>query len=480
MRELIKLWEHQREAAEKAAAVDSFAFFMDLGTGKTATAITALRRKCYAKGRLLRTIIFCPPVVRRSWQREFAAHSTIKPHLIHVLEGTGKVRLKTFREKAFTDSFGPLLDDPQPGVFITNYESLLMADLFKLMKAWRPEVLIFDESHLLKSYSSQRTKLAIELSDVAECKYLLTGTPILNKPMDIWSQYRIMDGGATFDRNFFAFRARWFRDRNAGMPKQRYFPDWQPIEGLEKSFNELIYKKAVRVMKSECLDLPPFVRQQVDVELTAEQAKMYESMKKHFIAYLDDKACVAKLAITKGLRLLQMVSGFFVDDEGNEHTFDKNPRIAVLKELLEELHVGHKVIVWAIFRNSYAAIAGVCNALGIPYRSLHGGMTPKSVQESIDSFQTDPSVRVMIANQAAGGTGVTLTAASYAIYFSRNFDLALDTQSEARCYRGGSQIHAKVTRIDLVAPGTIDEVVLEALRRKEDMAEAILKIRGKL
>lgn len=480
MRELIPLWKHQREAAAQAAAVNSFAFFMDMGTGKTATAITTLRHKFYGAGRVMRTLIFCPPVVRRTWQREFSAHSTIKPHFIHVLEGAGKLRLKTFKEKAFTDTFGPMLDDPQPGIFITNYESLLMADLFKFMKAWRPEVLIFDESHYLKSYDSQRTKLAIELSDVSQCKYLLTGTPILNKPMDIWSQYRIMDGGATFDRNFFAFRARWFRDRNAGMPKQRYFPDWQPIEGLEKSFNDLIYKKAVRVMKKDCLDLPPFVRQQVDIPLTAEQDKMYQSMRKHFIAYLEDKACVAKLAITKGLRLLQMVSGFWVDDEGNEHTFDKNPRLSTLKELLEELHGDHKIIVWAVFRNSYAAIAGVCNVLGIPYRNIHGGMTPKALQESIDSFQNDPSVRVMIANQAAGGTGVTLTAASYAIYFSRNFDLGLDTQSEARCYRGGSEVHDKITRIDLVAPGTIDEVVLDALRRKEDMAEAILKMKERL
>jgi SNF2 family DNA or RNA helicase len=107
-------------------------------------------------------------------------------------------------------------------------------------------------------------------------------------------------------------------------------------------------------------------------------------------------------------------------------------------------------------------------------------MTDKARQEAIDSFQNDPSVRVMIANPAAGGVGVTLTAASYMIYYSRDFSLENDLQSEARCHRGGSEAHEKITRIDIVAPGTIDEVILEALERKENLATKILAIREKL
>ncbi|RPH90109.1 MAG: DEAD/DEAH box helicase [Chroococcales cyanobacterium metabat2.561] len=469
MKEIVPLWKHQREAAERAANEHGFAFFFEMGAGKTLTAVTTLRHLCNRERGLLRTLIVCPPVVKTAWEREILRGSTIPKDQLHILGGSGKDRLKTFKTHAAAG-----------GIFITNYESLLMKGLFKEIKGWGPEVLIFDESQMLKSFGAKRTKLAIELSDIAHWRYLLSGTPILNSPMDIWSQYRILDGGASFDRNFYAFRGRWFEDKNAGMPKQKYFPDWRPRAGLQDAFNKLIYKKAVRVLKKDCLDLPPLVRQRLEVELTAEQLKMYDSMKKHFVAYLNDKACVASIALTKGLRLMQIVSGHWVDDEGNEHSFKNNPRVEALGSLLEEIGGEHKVIVWSCFRHGYADIAGVCDRLGLAYRTLYGGMTDKQRQEAVDSFQTDPSVRVMIANQAAGGTGVTLTAASYAVYMSRSFNLEHDMQSEARCHRGGSEVHAKITRVDIVAPGTIDDLVLAALERKEDMAESILRIGGKL
>ena len=467
MKELIPLWKHQRDTAAKAAGRAGYALLFEQGTGKTATAITVLRHKCYAAKRLLRTVVFCPPVVRRSWEREFLAHSTIKKEMIHVLAGPGKDRVAEFKRLS-----------EKPGIFITNYESLGMMDLFRLLKEWRPEVLIFDESQRVKDIKAKRTKLAIELSDIATNKLILTGTPILNSAMDIWSQFRILDGGATFDKNFYAFRARYFIDRNAGMPAHKRFSDWVPIPGLEDIFHEKIYAKATRVLKKDCLDLPPLVKQRVEVELAHDQRRMYDDMEEDFIAYLGSKACVASIALTKGLRLQQMVSGFWVDElENKPHDFKTNPRVKALSELLEEIAPEHKIIVWASFRHNYDAIAKLCDALGLSYVGLYGGMTDNARQNSIDNFQTDPTVRIMIANPAAGGVGVTLTAASYMIYYSRSFHLEHDLQSEARCHRGGSEIHEKITRIDIVAPGTIDQKVLEALERKENLASGILKLR---
>ena len=111
---------------------------------------------------------------------------------------------------------------------------------------------------------------------------------------------------------------------------------------------------------------------------------------------------------------------------------------------------------------------------------LTGRQNQAQKQLAIDSFQNDKETRVIIANQAAGGTGVNLTAASYSVYYTRNFSLEHDIQSQARNYRGGSDIHEKVTRIDLVTPESIDEHILDALAKKEDMAEQILKIGEKL
>lgn len=478
LKEIIPLWEHQRKAAARAALrKDGFAFFKEIGTGKTATAITTLRYKCYEKKRLLRTLIICPPVVRTNWKREIAKYSTIKTESVLVLDGAGKDRLSTFDKEAFGFNYdGSRV--PLPKIFITNYESLAMEKLFKLMKIWKPEVLILDESQRVKDFKSKRTKLAIELSDLCEFKMILSGTPILNSPMDIWSQFRILDGGESFDKNFYAFRARYFYDKNASMPaSQKKFSDWQPLPGITEEFNRKIYQKAVRVLKKDCLDLPPIVRVRVESDLGAEQRRMYKSMMQDYVAYLNDKACVAQLALTKGLRLQQMISGFWVDEDGKEHAFDDVPRLKVLRDLLEEITPEQKVIVWTNFRNSYGPISAICDELKIPFVTLYGGMTDKGRQVSIDSFQSEPSVRVMIANPAAGGVGVTLTAASAMIYFTRGFALEHDIQSEGRCHRGGSEVHSKITRLDIVAAGTIDDVILQALSRKENLAASILRLR---
>lgn len=470
-------WNHQKDIIAKARTEDSWALFLEMGTGKTYTAIQLLRLKYAEAGHILKTLVFCPPVVRNQWKKEFMTSSRLEEKEVHVLEGPGKKRTKYFEDKAFDHVFGPIA---KGGVFITNYESLNMDSLYQLMQEWRPEVIIFDESHMLKSHKTKRFKRSRTLADLAKNKYILTGTPILNTAMDVWSQFRILDQGATFGDNFWVFQARYFYDRNAGMPSHKHFPDMRPRPGIEKTFNELIYKKASRVLKKQCLDLPDLVRKRVEVELSTEQLRMYKDMMNHFIAYLDEKTvAVASIALTKALRLQQIVSGFILDEGTNKAVgFKKNPRMEALKDLVGEiLDNKQQVIIWSCFRHDAAHIeAMIKDELGHQCSKIVGGLGPKVLQENIDKFRSGTH-KVVIANQQAGGTGLNLIEAGYAIYYSRNFSLEADLQSEARNHRGGSEIHEKVTRVDIVAKDTIDEVVLDALSRKEDLANSILKIK---
>lgn len=471
-------WAHQKAAIDRAEFLDNYALFFEMGAGKSGTAINMYRQKCYQAGRMLRALILCPPVVRTNWKAEIKMNASEKVHRrTLVLEGPSKKRTEILRKYGFENG------QPTQRVFITNYEGLQNKDFFKALEDFRAEVIIFDESHKLKNFKAKRTQLAIKLADKARHRFILTGTPILNTPMDIWSQYRILDGGASFDSNFYAFRGRYFIDHNAGMPSQKYFPNWQPIPKIAEEFNEKIYCKASRVMKKDCLDLPPIVRKRLEVGMEPKQWKLYKDMAKHFVAYLDDKACVASIALTKGLRLQQIVSGFFIDDNEEVHIFENTERINALLDCLEGI-IGHsKVIVWASFKANYDQIAkAIRKKFGedINICTITGGMTDKERNESIDNFQTSPEHKIMIANQQAGGTGVNLTAASFMVYFSRSYSLEADTQSEARCHRGGSEVHESITRIDLVTPDTMDDIVLEALARKENMANNILKIRNRL
>lgn len=463
--EIVPLWEHQRKAVEIAKDLPGYGFLFDVGAGKTLTTITTLRHKYAQEGRLLRTLILGPPIILENWAREWAKFSKIKSKDITVLNGTGAKRLEKFRAHS-----------AEPQIFITNFESLLMPDLFEALCAWSPEVLVVDESHRCKDMTTKRTRAVLKLSKAARFKYILTGTPVLNSPMDVFSQFLILDGGETFGDRFYAFRAAYFYDKNAGMRgMQRYFPDWRLKDGALEAIGRLMSFRSMYVRKQDCLDLPPLVRQTVYVEMSPEQKKHYLEMKDDYLTYVGNAACVAELAITKALRLQQIVSGYIKTEDGLERELKSTPRQTALKDLLEEITPGSKVLVWAVFQSNYAQIRKVCEEIGVEYVEITGEVSPKKKQEAVDRLNNDPKVRVLIGHPGSGGVGVNLIAASYSIYYSRAFSLEFDIQSEARNYRAGSEQHEKITRIDLVTKDTIDELVLDALASKQTVSEKVLR-----
>ncbi len=464
---MVKLWAHQAEAIPKAIALGYYGFLFEPGTGKTLTSIETLRGWYAAEGRILRTLIIGPPIVIENWAREIRAFSKCGG-AVRPLVGTGKKRLALFRKHK--DS---------PSIFISNYEALNMDDLRQEFFDWRPEVIVWDEMHKLKDPTAKRTKIAIKLSDLAPRRLGLTGTPVLNSPLDLFSQMRVLDGGLMFGRNYHVFKKTYFEDANAFVPKERHFPKWVVKPGALEEIETRLKACTSVVKKEDCLDLPPLVLQRVDVELSPAQRRHYEALKREFITYLGDKACVAELAITKALRMQQVVSGFMplenMDGQETEIvSFKDNPRIDAFKEILEEIAHGHKVLVWCCFKENYRAVAKVCEGLRLGFREVHGAVTAPKKQAAIDAFNTDPAVRVLIGHPLSLGIGVNLVAASYSIFYSRNFSLEQDLQATARNYRGGSEVHEKITRIDLVAKDTIDETILEALANKQSVADAVL------
>ena len=457
--EIRQLWGHQKEAVSLALESNDFALFHEMGVGKTLSCITILRHLYTKYRRVLRTLILSPPITLVNWQREWEQGSKIGDKTI-IAHGPKKKRLEAIGQKE---------------IVITNYETLVMQDCLRKLLEWEPEVIVYDESSKIKEYKSKRTKAALKLSAQAKHRYILTGTPILNTPLDIFTQFKALDNGETFGSNFFSFRNTYLYDANSGMPRDKYFPNWKIRDGALEKINEKIYQKAHRVVKSECLDLPPLVKESVFVELSAEQRSAYNEMKKDFIAYVKGEACVATIALTKALKLMQITTGFAQISEKTQVEVDASPRISALKELLGTLAPNHKVVVWAVFKQNYISIRKVCDALKIKYVEIHGEISSKKKFEAVDKFNNDPDIRVLIGHPASAGIGITLTASDYSIYFSRNFSLENDLQSEARNYRAGSEIHQKVTRIDIIARDTIDELITKRLAEKLSIGEKVLK-----
>lgn len=461
----MELWAHQKKAIERAKDTTELALFWEPGTGKTRATIEILRSVYNSHKRGLRTLILAPLVVLGNWKQEFAKYSKVPQDKILVLNGPGAARAKAVAE---TDAY----------ILVTNYEGMGLPAFYAALQTWAPEVLVCDEAHRCKTYNAKRTKAVMALSDTTKYRYILTGTPVLNSQLDLFSQFRILDKGATFGKNFFAYRAEYFWDKNAGMPKQAYFPDWVPRADTNDKLSQRIKHKVSVAKKSECLDLPPLVEKELPVELTPQQHRLYEEMKKDFVTYLGDKACVATMALTKALRLQQIVSGFLATEDGAT-VFEDTPREQALRETLSDLLAGgHKVIVWAVFKANYTTISRVCDGLGVKYAMLTGDIQDKDKQ--IYRFRNELDYPVMIAHPGAGGIGVNLIEAAYSIVYSRNFSLEFEEQSKARNYRGGSEMHRSITRIHLVAENTIDRLIFEALSKKQNMAEAIMTLRDKL
>lgn len=462
----VELWEHQREALRRAAGKKHFALFFEQGCGKTATAIHLYRQKCEEAGRPLRALVFCPPIVISNWARELKEHAS---HVV-VRELTGPGVKRAASLALFNEKKGGYR------AAVTNYEALLMPQFVAAVKAWKPEVLILDESHKVKDSSSKRTKALTDLAKAIDYRVLLTGTPCPNSLEDIFSQFRILDGGETFGENFFRFREEFFVNLNAWQRSRFSYPNWQPKQGAEEEIQRRMAPSAMRVTKDECLSLPPLVRQYVDVELSSEQRRAYESLERHGVArFPDGKVTSADLAITKALRLQQVASGFVETDEGGVKRFLPNQRAETLAELVSSLPKKAKFLVWAVYRENYADIREVLKACGVGFVELTGEVPQGARATNIARFREDPNVRALIGNPQAAGIGINLVEASYAIFYTRGFSLENDLQAEARNHRGGSERHEQIVRIDLVARGTIDEVVLLALKDKKDVQAAVLE-----
>lgn len=472
------LWKHQIATINMALdGRNELAIFHEAGTGKTRTIIEILRGLTARHGRL-KTLIICPQIVQNQWRKQLLEYNnSLTDRDILVLTKSEKNRCLDFTKFVSTASGLEL-----PKIIILNPNGLEMKKLISLIESWGPEVLVVDESHEFKGHGSVRAKVLMKIADKAAYRYIASGTPILNTESDIFMQYRILDRGVTFGTNYYAFRRVYYYDENSAWAhRQNHFPKYVCSDESKERIRGLMYSKAIRALKKDCLDLPPFVRKTVDVDMSAEQLRAYNEMKNDFITWLsvnsgDDKpkAVVAQLALTKAMKLQQIVSGFAITDTGETVRFTSVPRIKVLGELLSTLTLSNKVIVWANFVENYKMISELCIELGIKYAEVHGGQTAKEKFSAIEEFNLSEECRVMIANQGAGGVGVDMISASYAIYYSKDYSLNKDIQSEARNYRGGSHIHESITRIDLVTQETIDETITKALEQKMDLASFIL------
>ena len=462
-----KPYAHQLTALEKSWDKTEYGYFMEMGTGKSKVLVDNMAM-LYDKGKINGAIIVAPKGVYRTWlEQEIPTHlaSHIQPTMVLWTASTSKTKDKEYQLLFKTGH--------DLHILIMNVEALStkkgLAFATKFMSC-HETMLAIDESTTIKNPSAKRTKSILLLGKQAKYRRILTGSPVTKSPLDLYTQCGFLNSFLLGFDSFYAFRNRYANmiDRNFGGRRVQLIGSYKRLDELSDKIKVFSY----RVLKEDCLDLPPKVYIRREVELTDEQTKAYSTMKSAALALLKGKMATAPHVLTQMMRLHQITCGHLKNDDGTI-TEIKNNRVKELINLLNE--VEGKVIIWA---NYIHDIQHIVKEITDEYGAesivqYYGAINSDDRQEAIKKFQDkDSKVRFFIGNPQTGGYGITLTAANTVVYYSNGYDLEKRLQSEDRAHRIGQE--KSVTYVDFIAPKTVDEKIVKALRSKMNIANTIM------
>jgi SNF2 family DNA or RNA helicase len=483
-----KPMNHQKVALKRLEGRESYALFMEQGTGKT-WVLLADAERLYAEGRIEGLFVVAPKGVHTNWvNREIPTHMTGNIVARAWRKGSAKA------QRQVEDLFKPREEGSTIPlrVFSINYEALLTKDGWEAARRFlhcvRGVMGVVDESQRIKNPTAKRTLQLMRLRPLMNYARIASGTPINQSPVDAFSQMEFLESGLLGTTSYRAFVAEYsellpptskliieIAKRN---PKAMHAqivakdshgrPKWRNIDKLQA----LLAPHSYRVLKRDCLDLPEKIYKVHPFELTQRQRAIYDRLHKELRIVIEDvDHPVQRLAAI--MKLQQLTSGFVMPpgQPGAEPVYvvEKNARLEAFVDLLDD--VDGQFIVWARFREELAAIERALSKLKITSVSYHGGVSAAAREVAVDDFQSGRA-RVFIGQAQAGGAGLTLTAAETVIYYSNDFNRETRAQSEDRAHRIGTK--SNVLYIDLVAEGTIDEHIAEALQSKSDLAAEIL------
>ena len=462
-----KPYDHQREAFDASAEEQNFALLLDMGTGKTKVTLDTVGA-LFEKGAIEFVLVVAPKGVIPNWVPEIEAHlpPRIEREIVLWNPSLSKKRRDELNELHTKSSKLKLLlmnveaFSTQKGVDVAE----LFVNRFKTF-------MVVDESTTIKNRRAKRTKALCAVGRGAVYRRILTGSPVTRSPLDLFSQMAFLDPKILGFSSYYAFQGRYsiVSRRTMGAHSFNQVVGFRRLDELTEKLSEHSY----RVKKEDCLDLPDKVYTKREIALTPEQKRAYEQMKKLALARLDSgELSTTKNVLTQIMRLQQICCGNLTDDDGEIHALPSN-RIKELLDLCEE--VQGKAIIWATWTMDIRSIADALrDRYGVQaVATLHGETPDSDRQQIVENFQDQQSeLRFLVGHPKTGGYGLTLTAASTVIYYSNSYDLELRVQSEDRAHRIGQT--NKVTYVDLIVPGTIDEKIVKSLRAKINVADQIL------
>ena len=432
---------HQEVGTQFLRDNERAGLFDEQGLGKSKQLIDALVAEI-ATGTIRGGLIICPNGLKTNWAQEVEKFCSL-PYAVF---GAGR----TARRLAFRSL--------KAAFYIINYEAIAgELPSLKALLRFKPMALVLDESHRIKTPEAKTTKAVLELRDSAARRYLLTGTPVANKPEDLWSQMYFLDDGRALGATFEEFRTR-YRSGASG---------YRNMDELR----ERVAPATLRRTKDQALALPSKTYRRMAVSLTGRQLAMYEQLRQElelWVQSLSGEQVLhrADAILARLVRLAQLASNPCLLDDAYKETPAK---FIALDEVLERHLVGPaspKAIVWTSFVDNIHALAA-----RYPHWhpvTIHGDVGNDDRDRAVRSFREDPQTQLLVANPAAAREGLTLTEANLAVYLDRTFNLVDYLQSQDRIHRISQTRACEI--ILLIGKDTVDEFIDFSLEQKHRLA----------
>jgi len=462
-----KPYAHQLKALEMSWNKEVFAYFMEMGTGKSKVLIDNMSM-LYDKGKINGVLIIAPKGVYKNWY-----DSEIPTHLAdHVQKKVvlWQALINKKQEQKLSVLFKPEMD---LHILVMNVEAFSTKkglDFAAKFLSCHETLVAIDESTTIKNPGAKRTKNILRLSKLCKYRRILTGSPVTKSPLDLFTQCYFLDPFLLDFTSYYAFRNRYaeMREAHFGGRSVQLVTSYKNLDELSETLKNFSY----RVLKDDCLDLPKKTFMKRIIQMTPEQNKVYQQMKKMALAELNGKVTTTMNVVTQLMRMQQITCGHFKADDGTTQEI-KNNRITELIDTVDEIQ--GKVVIWAHWRND---IETIVKHLKEEYGdnsvvTYYGDTTTEKRQEAIKKMQDPESpVRFLVGTPQTGGYGITLTGASTMIYYSNGYDLEKRQQSEARIDRIGQK--KPMTYIDIIAEDTVDEKIVKSLRKKVNIATQVM------
>ena len=454
-------YEHQRRAFEFACRLFGLtghdpptsrgvALLMEMGTGKSLTTI-AVAGRLWLGHKVERILIVAPLSILGVWQEEFRKFANFE-YSLAILNGSESKKSEKLRQM------------PTSGlqVAVINYESAWRME--QELAKWDADLIVCDEGHKIKTHNITASKCMHRLGVKARYRMLLTGTIITNKAIDVFSPYKFLNP-AVFGNSFYAFRNRYFDMTGYGL----HVPVMKT--SMAKELTRRIHSIAFRATKAECLDLPETTEIVRTVLLEPEAQHLYLDMVHDSMIQLREGEVTATNVLTRLLRLSQLTGGFLCQDDCDRPILVSDAKLKALSDIVDSAaEDDRKLVIIARFLPEIDAIRQMLEKKGLNYSVISGVIRDRD--EQVRRFQTDPETTVFVGQIATAGLGITLTAADTMVFYSLDYSMSNFEQAKARIHRVGQR--NPCTYLYLIAAGTVDEKVLQALIDKADLARTLI------